>query len=383
MDQAISVSGQWVSELPGLSVAKKPTIELVNPYDSVAIRTSIKKFWELITKLIIRSHHTKVNDNNHRLYKPFVIDENFGDIITSVVMKLNAITNHTIRYYTPILQESSNTGHKVESPKFLETMRDISNTLILDSAFSSELFWYTRYPIIVEWHHILDIHAPAHIIHTLWKTYQGIVNMFGSEFKKLELQSENKNLSSQAHTDSLTNIPNRRSLLAVQERINQLKLKGEFVYVLLLDLDYFKKINDTYGHSAGDIVLRTVAQTLKEICTDCAEIARYGWEEFAVIWIGTDSQAKILAKKLQKCIKSIVISTVDGHVLPPLTVSIGKTLVSAENLDVFSAINNADTALYYAKDNWRDCIVSFDASMKPKNTKSTVVVPIDTRQENR
>lgn len=161
-----------------------------------------------------------------------------------------------------------------------------------------------------------------------------------------------------AITDGLTGLFNHRNF---QERLStevrRLRRFSEPLSLLLVDIDFFKKINDNYGHPAGDEILRGVARTIKETIRDVDVPARYGGEEFSAILPGTDSAgASNMAERLRKSIAGKVFS-VAGKDLS-VTVSIGVVTCSGDLKDKEELVEKADQALYHAKKNGRNrCVL--------------------------
>lgn len=183
----------------------------------------------------------------------------------------------------------------------------------------------------------------------------------------------------EASRDPLTLLPNRRSftedagkrLIAVQEydaysqylkahpdekdrRSDEPANPGEFS-VIMLDLDHFKSINDTYGHAAGDEVLKQVANILRDKLRPTDEVARYGGEEFIVAFASNSPGARwVVAEKIRRAIALATI-TFEGKAMP-VTASLGaaKWHPGERMVDV---IQNADTALYEAKRSGRNRVV--------------------------
>jgi diguanylate cyclase (GGDEF)-like protein len=119
----------------------------------------------------------------------------------------------------------------------------------------------------------------------------------------------------------------------------------------MMDLDDFKRVNDTYGHQQGDIVLSQVASVLREHSRDIDEAARYGGEEMAVILPETDlSGAELLAQRMRTAIEALSIPRVDGKGAPlRVTASFGVASLPQSADDKDSLIAAADAALYRAK----------------------------------
>ncbi len=135
--------------------------------------------------------------------------------------------------------------------------------------------------------------------------------------------------------------------------------------LMILDLDHFKRINDTYGHMMGDEVLIMIAETIRTQVRECDIPARFGGEEFTVILPETDDAGSlIVAERLRKSIKHLEFSAADGDTRNlkgfGITVSIGLSGYShASNMTEDILIENADKALYQAKQNGRDQVVYF------------------------
>lgn len=162
-------------------------------------------------------------------------------------------------------------------------------------------------------------------------------------------------LERQAHTDYLTELSNRRyfMLQAEAELVRAERYLKPFS-LFMFDIDYFKAVNDTYGHKTGDIVLQKLAVNLRHILREVDIIGRLGGEEFAVILPETDSdEAWEVAERLRKLIEDTVVETETGELLS-ITVSIGVATLSKQSPDIETLLKQADAALYAAKKNGRN-----------------------------
>jgi diguanylate cyclase (GGDEF)-like protein/PAS domain S-box-containing protein len=171
-----------------------------------------------------------------------------------------------------------------------------------------------------------------------------------TERKEMEAQ-----LQKLARTDPLTGLFNRREFL---ERLElevekATRLSHYSAVLLMLDLDFFKRINDTYGHGTGDAVLKAVAEILHNTSRAIDVPARLGGEEFAVLLSGADkNEALAIAERLREQVATIVIDHEAGPVT--ITVSIGAASLSADDINGEAVLHRADTALYEAKDRGRN-----------------------------
>jgi len=151
--------------------------------------------------------------------------------------------------------------------------------------------------------------------------------------------------------DGLTNLYNHRHFQESLSRlIRQSAIANQTFSILMMDLDNFKEANDTYGHLAGDAVLRSVGQTLLEITRKDDVAARYGGEEFAVLLNGLDSnQARMVAERIRSLVEKKPVY--DDSISEPvrMTVSIGIATFPKHSRNHRELLNIADLALYRAK----------------------------------
>lgn len=161
-----------------------------------------------------------------------------------------------------------------------------------------------------------------------------------------------------AHIDGLTGINNRAALdLAIQREVELARRQHNPMTLLILDVDHFKSINDTYGHSAGDYVLRNMATSVKEALRSCDMLFRYGGEEFAMILSGTDIEgAQLVAERVRTTIEQHAFEF-NGKKIT-VTASIGIAVLGPRDT-VTRLFNKADAALYQAKANGRNCVHTF------------------------
>jgi diguanylate cyclase (GGDEF)-like protein len=176
-----------------------------------------------------------------------------------------------------------------------------------------------------------------------------------SQQEDLEVQAQQR-LYASAVLDPLTGLHNRRHLDA--------RLKAEFAFasrhqtplsVLLIDIDHFKKINDTYGHAGGDVALKALAERMAKTVRTEDIVARYGGEEFAVIARGIEAVgAMLLAERIRETAGKIRLAHEDKTIA--FTISVGAATLTRERIfdSVAAILKAADDALYKAKEQGRN-----------------------------
>ena len=157
-----------------------------------------------------------------------------------------------------------------------------------------------------------------------------------------------------ATTDGLTGLFNHRMFQEkLAEEFKRMKRFAEPISLILADIDYFKRVNDTYGHPVGDLVLKGVASVIKETIRDIDIPARYGGEEFAVVLPGTSGEgAKNIAERLRRKVKDNPFSANGRQIEVSVSIGIATSPPDAKSKE--ELIEKADQALYHAKHNGRD-----------------------------
>ncbi|MDX2112372.1 MAG: PleD family two-component system response regulator [Alphaproteobacteria bacterium] len=171
------------------------------------------------------------------------------------------------------------------------------------------------------------------------------------------LKSNYQQSVSMAVTDALTGLYNRHYLNAHLENMVKQSLKnGKNLALMIMDMDHFKSVNDTYGHDAGDLVLKQLAQIIIQISRSTDLAARFGGEEFVILMPETDPQAALgAANRLRESVESTPFTITSGEQLKK-TVSIGVASLHPDGDSAESLLKRADEALYSAKNNGRNVV---------------------------
>lgn len=177
-----------------------------------------------------------------------------------------------------------------------------------------------------------------------------------------ELEEANKQLKALSITDGLTQLSNRRYF---EEHFHQTwelaRRNGVVISLIMCDIDFFKKVNDIYGHQVGDEVLKVVAHTLKiSLQRNSDFVARYGGEEFIIVMYETDAKdAENVCKRIQSNLKLNQTSALKATGVHTITMSFGISSIipkKDDSSEIF--LKQADNALYKAKENGRNCVIT-------------------------
>ena len=173
-----------------------------------------------------------------------------------------------------------------------------------------------------------------------------LANMLGDAYFKIEKEKE---ITHMAYYDLLTGLPNRLNFTEkLRDNIEACKIKKTSLAVIFIDLDSFKSINDTLGHDSGDVLLKEIADNLKQIVTQNEFVARFGGDEFIIIMNDFLDKAQLLYRAqsiMENINQSVTIQNQDYYI----TASAGITVYPADGEDVETLVKNADLAMYEAK----------------------------------
>ncbi|HAV39672.1 MAG TPA: GGDEF domain-containing protein [Aquificaceae bacterium] len=183
----------------------------------------------------------------------------------------------------------------------------------------------------------------------------------------LEARTYMDMLREQSLRDQLTGLYNRRFLDETIDKIAaQIKRRGTTLGILMVDIDYFKEVNDTYGHDMGDKVLKEIAKVLVKSVREADLVIRFGGEEFLVLLMDVQSGKSVeIAEKIRKAVESHTIESF-GVVLRK-TVSVGVSEFPVDSDKIWQCIKYADVALYKAKEMGRNRVVRFKPEFWTEN----------------
>jgi diguanylate cyclase (GGDEF)-like protein len=205
--------------------------------------------------------------------------------------------------------------------------------------------------ILHEFHH--DHYAaliwPAAVLAILAQTVQ-------SHHYLLRYRLEQK-LEAYATTDPLSGAKNRRYFLPLLEHeINRARRSIHRLSLLMLDIDHFKNVNDSFGHPTGDLVIRNLSSVCQQVARNIDIVARYGGEEFAILLTGCDlKQAAHVAERIRAKTADQAMVSENGKPFS-YTVSIGVAELLNNDSDTDTLISRVDKALYEAKQHGRNCV---------------------------
>ena len=183
----------------------------------------------------------------------------------------------------------------------------------------------------------------------------------------INIKEYTERLEMLSYSDDLTGVWNRRKLfLLLKERLCAVNRNGGTLAFSILDIDHFKNINDTYGHDAGDVVLRCFVKSLSKILRKNDIFARFGGEEFVLYFEKTtQDEAEAFLNRVRKHCEAMDIQYGEYHL--SITVSIGAYFYERKNYETVAMttdtlLKRADDALYLGKNKGRNCVVFWGAT---------------------
>ncbi|XPV76869.1 MAG: diguanylate cyclase [Desulfovibrio sp.] len=278
------------------------------------------------------------------------VPDNFYTTIDAILMDIIMPTMNGIEATKRI----KSTAHLQDTPIIIITVKDEEESLA--RAFDVGATDYITKPVTK-----LALQARVNSVMRLKK------EMDRRKSREIELERLTKELKNLSYMDGLTGLFNRRYFdKMLDQEIRRAKRGDTPLSILMADVDFFKKYNDSYGHVAGDHCLQNIAETIKSSLKrpgDCG--FRYGGEEFAIILPDTDTKGAIrIAREIQTRVHTACEKAVaDGS---PITISFGITTASqSDYLDPEELVGKADTALYAAKKSGRDAIRTSSGDATP------------------
>jgi diguanylate cyclase (GGDEF)-like protein len=209
----------------------------------------------------------------------------------------------------------------------------------------------------------------------------GLVSYIIDRWRERELKLERL-----SRTDALTGLTNRRRFLEICDyELGRARRYGTHLSVIIVDLDHFKKVNDTRGHLAGDRTLAAVASVLAHTLRDVDTAARYGGEEFAVLLPDTDAAGAV--EVATRCLRRIAKTPFDAGEGPSLSVTASMGVAAFPDAAVArieDLLRRADEALYRAKEGGRNQVIVAEPTRRPATEASgPVLVPDEAKASER
>jgi diguanylate cyclase (GGDEF)-like protein len=182
------------------------------------------------------------------------------------------------------------------------------------------------------------------------------------------LQKKNEELQQLSITDGLTRLYNRKHIMDLFDlEMSRSRRYGNDLAILMLDIDHFKRINDTYGHQVGDRVIQQVAGLLDQAVRDCDHVGRYGGEEFLMVLPDVDIQdAAVVAERIRQSVAKLQCCGEEEALSVTISIGIAGYPTAGENTE--SLLSSADNALYQAKTDGRNCVVVTQTGALPNTS---------------
>jgi len=277
--------------------------------------------------------------------------------------EIESINSYFLRIYTLVKRGQSLKGLNINTlEKRISSIDSVLEKLI---NYEISIAQYERKRFLQNYEHTIErlglfllliLFAVLVISYYVFKSIQKDHTQL--EVATSKLKKANKKLENVSYTDVLTGLHNRRYFNHIYEReLKRAKRANNYITFMMIDVDYFKQYNDTYGHIEGDFALKSVAKVLKDTLKRPSDyVFRLGGEEFGVLLSETDeSNSAKLARDICDAIKVREIKHESSAVSNVITLSIGVVCCIADDaLDDEVMISRADEMLYQAKENGRD-----------------------------
>ncbi len=286
------------------------------------LKENERKFKQLITE-------SRQGISVHRDFKPIFVNQAWVDLMRAP--SIDAVLNDV--NLLSLVPEEEHTNAQLRYTSLISGRLSGAKTVVKNRCFDGEIRYFCVYDNLIEWDG-----EPA---------VQAVIEDITDRVK---LEAKLRQLSV---TDPLTEIYNRRELDRVLNQEFQRGQRYDHPFsVILLDIDHFKIINDTYGHDVGDSTLKAIANTLRDTLRQTDVLGRWGGEEFLIVCPSTGIQGALhLANTLRARIANMTLRDVKS-----ITVSIGVASLHNDDTQISDILKRADNALYDAKRNGRNCV---------------------------
>lgn len=321
--------------LPDLSKKKL----VVNPYNyglwyELYSSTNTEAMMEV--ERLLKEKGTLTPEDTLALYKKYVIDdlltvdEKVGAEYTEVMTSMQEATEQTKASAGELEQELSDSLTAMDNVNSAEDLRKV----------------------------VASVSRKTKKMQQSADDFGGVLDDAQKEI--VRLKEELEEATKAANEDVLTGLYNRRYFdTCIAKALNGIHT-GKSASLIIIDVDHFKKFNDTYGHLVGDVVLKAMARTLKSVCEGLpATPCRFGGEEFAILIVGhTKKAARVLAEKTRRAVSAMtVVDPTTNKKVPTVTCSIGVGFLTEKD-NAVSFIERSDGALYSAKKSGRNQVVT-------------------------
>ncbi len=331
-----------------LKIFDKEMNILANIGDTINIDKSDKVY----NKEILEQHFKKILQNNN----DSTLHEEKHNLLIKPIIKNNEIIAYAISYYKSIVDKKM----LLIDQTFIFLFFVIIFIVFIMSLLISILILKLVQPLKLLMEGIKKI-TDGDLSSTIKKTSNDEIGVVIDAFndmiqKRLEFEEMTK-------YDALTSLYNHQFFYTkLENEISRAKRYNSLISLILIDIDYFKDVNDTYGHIAGDMILRELGQRLKKRARTTDYVCRYGGEEFTIILVETSiNLAKSIAEELRLIIEEKPFLIKDGQQVT-ITVSIGVSHYTEDAKDALTIFENADKALYEAKNSGRNRVCVFKKS---------------------
>lgn len=341
-------------------MAKDPLSDAENIVGSLARLYQFKKAIELdVTKEDIYNRLAYVFENYFNI-KRFVISE-----INSQTDEFEVVLKHSDSVYCTKILGSDSSGCRARRTGVSVVSDDFPKICTYFGEFNEK---HLCIPINIgsKVGMIIHITTDSKEEFEQIKKHTELIKSYANEASPvIESKKLMKMLKDSSLKDNMTGLYNRRFLDEYVDKIKPNAIRQKInIGILMIDMDHFKMVNDSYGHDVGDMVLKELATILSESVRSADLVIRYGGEEFIVLLMSVESEEKAIevAEKLRTKVQNKEIEIGSGKYLRK-TISVGVSMFPSDTDSIWQSIKYADIALYKAKNLGRNKVVRFERSM--------------------